>query len=243
MQWTQNPVGVAGPGTSIAVNRSTGKRLRVTRTDLEEHRSSITGGYSYDMGTFLQPGETLVLRIVQGGETVEGRATIIVGTAMVTPAASPAITFGQPLSFTWTDERARFLAGDAGLQPRRRRELDSGFAGPFGPEWLARHHRGARDGDQSNGVSLRLFARHLRGPGRRGLDHESALDQLAGSAHQGSIGFVSPPSAELGPVGPAHPDPASVTHHQLKISLPSRYDLPNVVNIHHPRTVNLHELG
>ena len=64
--------------------------------------ASTTGGYSYDTGTFLQPGETLVLRIVQGGETIEGRATIIGGTTMVAPVANQSITFGQPLSFAWT---------------------------------------------------------------------------------------------------------------------------------------------
>ncbi len=61
-----------------------------------------TGAYYFDRGSFLAPGETLLIRVVHAGETVEGRATIVGGAALVAPVADQPVTTGQPVTFTWT---------------------------------------------------------------------------------------------------------------------------------------------
>lgn len=64
--------------------------------------ASSNGGYYFDRGSFLAPGETLVIRVVHGGETVEGRATIIGGANLGTPVDGQTVTLGQPINFNWT---------------------------------------------------------------------------------------------------------------------------------------------
>ncbi len=64
--------------------------------------ASATGSYNYDLGQTLQPGEQLLIRVVQGGEVVEGRATIIAAPTLTAPTPNQLLTLGQPLTFTWT---------------------------------------------------------------------------------------------------------------------------------------------
>jgi hypothetical protein len=61
-----------------------------------------TGSYSYDRGSFLAPGQELVLRVEHAGDVVEGRATMIEGPTLTAPVTDQVITYGQPLTVTWT---------------------------------------------------------------------------------------------------------------------------------------------
>jgi hypothetical protein len=61
-----------------------------------------TGSYNYEMGSTLTPGQELVIRVEHEGDVVEGRATLITGPTLTAPSANQVITYGQPLTVTWT---------------------------------------------------------------------------------------------------------------------------------------------
>ncbi|MBK6494242.1 MAG: hypothetical protein IPG05_03935 [Gemmatimonadetes bacterium] len=64
--------------------------------------ASSTGSYNYDRGSALAAGEELVIRVEHDGDVVEGRATMIEGPTLTAPVADQVITYGQPLTVTWT---------------------------------------------------------------------------------------------------------------------------------------------
>ena len=113
---SDDPTGNGDPGPILVVGCDMGVRFQnftlsrdgapltnaVVKINGTTVPNSGTGSYSYDLGTPLTAGQELVLRVEHDGDVVEGRATIIDGPTLTAPAADQLITFGQPLTVTWT---------------------------------------------------------------------------------------------------------------------------------------------
>ncbi|MBL0177750.1 MAG: hypothetical protein IPP98_01310 [Gemmatimonadetes bacterium] len=113
---SDDPTGNGDPGPILVVGNDMGVRFQnfslsrdgapltdaVVKINGVTVPQSGTGSYTYDIGTPLMTGQDLVLRVEHDGDVVEGRATIIDGPTLTAPVADQPITFGQPLTVSWT---------------------------------------------------------------------------------------------------------------------------------------------